>query len=293
MTAQAASHSSGSPSDPLSDLRAQKTSAIRRCDFERAAEIEAEIQDYIQFDSINSYKQRESSLCQKITTAAETLRRASDSALTASALKILELRVATDEAFEAFQRQHIEQLTELEQEYALAVIRESVRPVKSHNDYIFQAQTIARHNDFSLSIWLRGAANAAQERQLRERRKLVDDKFNRLRQSLFDRQATELQILSMNFEVQLAAAEEVPRVEIERLKRAFLVDVHDALHAASRSSPPATRKREAAMLANVAHRFVQELTGLVLIQAFPTPIAVRESQEVHEKAKTVTEEPAE
>jgi hypothetical protein len=275
---------SDAPKTSCTSLRVQKETAIREHNFELAVVLEQQIRGIHESEASNSCRQREATLLQAITGAADKFHEESRDTRADLATKTLVIRVDADAAFDKVQSRHIDQLTELEQAFALAVIRESDRPVQYQSLYFFQAMTVARHNDFKRSVWLREEAEAAAERQFAGRRELVNSKFAKLRATLLDRHAAELKILTQNLVSELTVVEKEWRKVDDRIQRSFLVEVRAALRVACRG-PPDTRMQEASRLTSLAHARVLELTGIELVPGSPARMPAKTPRKTSEEAQ--------
>jgi hypothetical protein len=178
-------------------LSLRKAHAIQSLDIEAAAKIESEIQSHHRTQILQMIEAAKARLNAEITQLHTEFTQSCDTIRAASDDESFEFRLTVDDAFLFWQRSHIEELSTLEKEYALAVTRELRRPVKAKLDFEQQARELAKQNEFEASIRFREKGQLAGNAELERRRTAVDAAFDRRRHALMERQQNDLQNLRM------------------------------------------------------------------------------------------------
>jgi hypothetical protein len=159
----------------------------------------------------------------QIKEACDAYRASSKQAETESALHEMEVRVAADDSFRLWRARHLKELNHLEKEYALAVIRESRRPVQAKAVLHSAAIQLAKGNDFQSSILLRERARNLEEAEMEDRRKKIEAKYRNLRAALFENQKNDLGNLNRNLDEDLKRLSLARRDSLDQPARRLLV----------------------------------------------------------------------
>jgi hypothetical protein len=266
---------------PFEVLSLRKTHAIKSLNIETAAKIESEIQTHLQTELLQMIDAAKARLTDEITQLHSEYTQTCDRIRESSDYEFLEFRVSIDDAFAFWQRGHIEELSTLEKEYALAVVREGRRPIKAKLDFEMQARELAKQNEFEASIRSREKSQVAEQTELERRRAAVDGAFDRKRHALLERQQNDLQNLRMKFEQGIQVLEQDLQEKLDKEQRSFLVAVRAAVQreilagiASVKSS--SLKKRVSGEIARAANDVTLAMAGLRLA---PTPVAMPRKQE--------------
>jgi hypothetical protein len=211
---------------PQSDLLGRrKAHAIQTLNIENAAKIESEIQTHRQTQMLEMVEDAKAELVDAITQFHTKYTESCDQVRQTADSERLEFRTSIDDGFSFWQRSHLEELSTLEKEYALAIVREEHRPVKAKLDFEKQARELAKQNEFEASIRFREKGQAAEQAELERRRAAVDGAFDRKRHCLMERQRNDLENLRMKLASGLILSEQALQANLQKEQRAFLVAV--------------------------------------------------------------------
>jgi hypothetical protein len=257
-------------------LQLEKARAIKNLDIEAAIQLEEQI-----------HQDRLNSITQLIDEARTHLERAvSEHHATYEArceqtrsfwrAEILQTRLAIDTAFQSWQRHHIEELSTLEKEYALAVVRERRRPVPARSEFDKQARRLAKQSDFQESMRVREKAKNAEQAELVRRRAVVDTAFDRRRMALIEHQKADLAALNTRLIDELAWKDQGLQEALSQHERTFLAAVRSTIQKAifesfAENLSHAERKRIAAELAIAGTDITLQISGHRIKRATPTP----------------------
>jgi hypothetical protein len=189
----------------------------------------------------------------------------------------MEVRVAADDSFRTWQAKHLKDLSDLEKEYALAVVRESRRPVQAKAVLHLRAIRLAKRNDFQSSIALRQLAKEVEHAEQDDRRERIDAKFDNLRAALFESQRNDLAILNRHLYEELRRVSQALCESLDQPARRLIVKARSLTQTAifhettTANTPrtPAQKKFISKTLNEAANQELLRLSGFVLNEASP------------------------
>jgi hypothetical protein len=259
----------------IQELIIQKRNAITVLDFERAAVIEKQILQNRKEQLDSAVQTSLNRLSECIESTFQILEDERTKTRQAYEEKVQTARFETDITFQTLQNRHLAELTEIEKDYALSVLRENGRPVKEQAALNLLAQRLARANDFDESIRIREQGKIARELTIEERRAQVDTKFKKVRQVKLDQQRNELRILNTKLKAHLEIIEQerdnaLAMEEVKFQVTCLAEQQKQILDASKRTKSEVEKRNIAQTICKFANQKVSALAGLVLNKATPT-----------------------
>jgi hypothetical protein len=126
----------------------RKGRVIQVLSIKAAARIECDVQTHCQIETLQMIDAARARFSDEIGQLHAEYARCCDRIRRLANDEIARFRLATDAALSAWQRAHIGDFVALEKEYALAVVRELQRPIKTRLDFEKQARELVRQNEF-------------------------------------------------------------------------------------------------------------------------------------------------
>jgi hypothetical protein len=179
----------------------------------------------------------------------------------------IEHRVAIDNVFQQRKREHIEELKEIEKACAYETIREERRPVPEKIELLRLAQKYAKLRNYPPSIDLREEADEKVKIAQQERRLQVRQRYDKIRQNVFERQKSDLLIVNQKLCAELTVVAHERADARDHEVRTFQVAVRaiqqDAIHSANAAIPTAREKTEVvAQIKEATAAIVMDLAGI-------------------------------
>jgi hypothetical protein len=260
--------------DPHERLRF-KLDSIKALDFEAACAVDAYLAMHNDTIAASAVGSLTSDLEAAIEENYQTFKDRSDAVNKEFSERELELRMATDDAFQRKQHEHLEELHDLEKGYAYDVLFEEKRRVKEREQAEATAQNYAFIGDYPRSINLRQEAERIQAAVLKDRRERVDAKYNRIRQNTIERQRVELQIMNEKLRANLNQLKKDWEEALDRESKTFMVAVRAVQQAAivRATATSCTRDGKLAVAQQInalAAAIVKDVSGFELVSVPPS-----------------------
>lgn len=252
--------------DLINSLVEKKRVCIENLQFEQARELEKEIQSHNVINYDETVKERGEALQKEIEGFYNKSKTLKEEASNATEEAELEVREHYDLAFQDVQTRHLQELMEVEKEYALEVIKARKRPVPMQIEYQRQARQLAKDNDFDTALRLRTKAEEAFEIEMHTRRVAINSKFNQIRKLAYTKMRNELLILNNKLIEAINANQKELEDKNASIERTFKVNYLSAQQKALLDLTKVFKSRESKLmisekLNNYVREIVSELTG--------------------------------
>ena len=204
MSSYASSACSFDPySVPYESLVARKNKYIDNLEFEKAKYIESIIQERRKNDGSVALEQAKRVFDEEISKHYEVYKESVEQVQREEEDAILQIREKADFYFQEMQSRHINELTEIEKEYALEVIKARNKIVPERIEQERRAKELARMNDFDGAVKLRNLALQIYEQEHATRRAEIDKKYDGLKKQKLERQRNDHLILNTKLKSEL------------------------------------------------------------------------------------------
>ena len=207
------------------DLSKKKAAFIASLNFEKAEEIEELIQEKKKNDINVMLNNAKSSMKEKIQQVHQLYEDNCKNIQLNKEDAEMKIRETIDIKFEAIQDRHLEELTEVERNYAFEVYKANERPVKAQLEHFALSKKMAKINNFKEAIAMRELGNQLYQQELENRRKEIQGKYQSIRNVLFEKQKNELLQLNKKLRTKFTQLELALNRELETQKKLLCASI--------------------------------------------------------------------
>lgn len=256
----------------IEQLMKKKLEFIENLEFEKASDIENQIQQR-RYSTIESkYEEEASKLDQQIQNYYDILQ--NNLAIINENADQCELkqREIADSSFRETCERHMNELKQIQKEYSIEVLRAREKIVPQQLEQERRAKELAKVNDFEGAIRLRALAQKIHDLEHQQRREDINKKYESIKSQVYERQNNELAILSTKLKEALERKQRIVENDIQKQNKQFLVSVISEKQKSSTRLVngivnPEKKKAYAEKLDKYANSRVQEISGFVLNKA--------------------------
>ena len=181
----------------------------------------------------------------------------------------LKIREKVSTVFTNLQRQHKDQLRDIQIAFAIEVLKSRERPVTGQLDLHAQAKKLAREGDLDGAIRLRDQADKLKVEELDLRRNQLIDMYDGIKKKAMAKQKRELVVLTEKLQKNLVDLKKTKEFQLSEKERVFAVACHNAEQKGVIKFSGRTKKEESRQPTseelNTIHKFlndaVEELLG--------------------------------
>jgi hypothetical protein len=188
---------------PLQDLRTAREAEIEALNFEEVELINAAIANYTTDNTQSIIDRAKAELGPEIDQAFETYTAEEDSLRILNTTNENNVRSAANELFQAAKSRHLEEITALEADRELRLIRGQSRSSAAFIDLTATAKKLARNNDIAGAIHVRQSATAKRDQEMQARADAINGRFDKALAFLNAKQIAELSYIEDNLQKEL------------------------------------------------------------------------------------------
>jgi hypothetical protein len=200
----------------LRELRRRQKLAIQNMDFDRAEELEKQIQEKKSNDTEIIVRETSQNLRQEADKIIQDIKLQLDVVQEERVVKEREVRIRMNTQFESTQSNHLTALVSMERDYAASRLRETQRVIPEQEALMLQAKNAGLGHEFEKARSFRDAAQLVGETDLQARLARMDEEFEKNRQIVLKKQREEVQALSLRLEEELRSVTELTEQKIAR-----------------------------------------------------------------------------
>lgn len=192
----------------LVELRKEREINIKAMKFEEVNLIDEAILNYSNDNSEKIISQQKETLNTDINKAFEQYEKAAEEAETSANESELKIRQATDADFQATKERHLKEITDLETEKALEIMKCQRRLSAKAEEMRLKAQNQARANNVQEAIETRQEADMVEAKEINDRVDETNIRYDRFHKTLSNKQLSELQGITNSLTKNLETTED-------------------------------------------------------------------------------------
>ncbi|KAK8891164.1 hypothetical protein M9Y10_028370 [Tritrichomonas musculus] len=265
-------NSTSSPS--IEELMQRKLRYIEKLEFEKARDVENLIQEKRQKDHNEIFERTKESFEQRIEVIYSEFQNNCQIINENASDAEMQIRENADTSFKDLRDRHIDELTKMEKEYALEVIRAHRKIVPEQLEQQRRAKELAKANDFEGAVRLRTLAEKIYEQEHIIRRQDIDKKYVSIKNQIFERQKNDLLVLNTKLNDALERNQQLVDNELKKQERLFIVSILAAkqkciISMTSSIQVPEVKKTLSEKFDKFANDKTEEVTGYNIGQKEP------------------------
>lgn len=263
-------NSTSSPS--IEELMQRKLRYIEKLEFEKARDVENLIQEKRQNDHNDIFEKTKETFEQRVEEIYSEFQNNLEIIKENANDTEMDIRENADTSFKDLRDRHMEELTKMEKEYALEVIRAHRKIVPEQLEQQRRAKELAKANDFEGAVRLRTLAEKIYEQEHIIRRQEIDKKYASLKNQIFERQKNDLLILNTKLNDALERHHQLVDKDIEKQEKLFIVSILAAkqkciVSMTSSIQIPEVKKSLSEKFDKFANEKTEEVTGYNIAQS--------------------------
>jgi hypothetical protein len=177
----------------LTELRLKQRTAISAADIVLAEHYESEITALRQEASDNAFRALKAEFDREIRRLLTLYQQRLDALDSAKQSELLAFKQQVNLDFAKTRERHVQQLSQLQRDFAVLRLRETQRPVADADEFTWQAQRAARQRNFVRAYDLMEQAEAANQTEIGRRHAHLDLDFKTQSAQLFQEQRKEIE----------------------------------------------------------------------------------------------------
>lgn len=249
------------PSKNYQELRQLKKAAVEEMDFDKSNSL----QRYIDLKTLDNSDQVLSNFKQYLHDTISDCFNNYDSCLDdvndEAEERELIIRQETQRVLESMEKRHVKEITDLETERSISVLREENRTSAEYKRTSAQAKRLAAADDVIAAKALKAKAEELNKQQQEQRIDEENKKFDKLLQKLNQQQKNELIVLQTKLCTSLSDAEEMHQQEIKSLQKKVGVFIRHILQKSIVEASKQLKKKE--MRNKVGNELTKYVTSML------------------------------
>lgn len=213
----------------LAELKEERQRSIKAMDFERGEQITRAITRFQVYHQSSAFLKGSKWLSDGIDDAVRNYTQNRQELEDESEDLELTIRLAIRKQFEVVKRRHINNLTVLEVERCIEMMKEETRPFPAAINMQRAAQTLALDNQYEEAKFMRWRIETETEQEVIKRTENVTKSYDELMRKLMDKQREELAILEVELQRKLDAVTSDFNKRSATLDKAFVVYIQHML----------------------------------------------------------------